>query len=68
MPLMSSSSNAGDFHEYFEARGYAVGKIYPRGVDFRPYAVSDEDFRGPNYLACRKDKPEYIQRLGSRVS
>jgi FkbM family methyltransferase len=53
-----------DFHEYFEARGYAVGKIYPCGVEFRPYSVLDEDLRGSNYLACRKAKPEYIRRLG----
>lgn len=57
-----------DFYGYFESRGYAVGKIYPRGVDFRPYSVFDEDFRGPNYLACRNGKPEYIQRLGKRPS
>jgi FkbM family methyltransferase len=53
-----------DFYEYLESRGYSVGKIYPRGVDFRPYSVLDEDFRGPNYLACRKNKPHYILRLG----
>ncbi|MGC9946214.1 MAG: FkbM family methyltransferase [Bryobacteraceae bacterium] len=57
-----------DFYGYFESRGYAVGKIYPRGVDFRPYSVADEDFRGPNYLACRKGKPEYIQRLAEGAS
>ncbi|MGC9946215.1 MAG: FkbM family methyltransferase [Bryobacteraceae bacterium] len=55
-----------DFYVHLESRGYAVGKIFPGGVDFRPYAVSDENFQGPNYLACRKAKPEYIQRLASR--
>jgi len=55
-----------DFHEYFESRGYIVGKIYPDFVDFRAYSVFDEDFRGPNYLACRKTKPEYIRQLGKK--
>jgi FkbM family methyltransferase len=53
-----------DFYEFLEPRGYAVGKIYPGGVDFRPYSVYQEDFRGPNYLACRTTKPEYLHRLG----
>jgi FkbM family methyltransferase len=52
-----------DFYEYLEARGYVIGKIYPGYVDFRPYSVDFEDFRGPNYLAILKSKPEYVQRL-----
>ena len=42
-----------DFHELFRSYGYVVGKIYPDYVDFREYDLSDEDFLGPNYLACR---------------
>ena len=42
-----------DFYELFAAHGYLVGKIYPDYVDFRDYDLSDEDFLGPNYLACR---------------
>ena len=52
-----------DFYDFFEARGYAVGKIFPTSVDFRDYELSDEDFMGPNYLACRRDKPEYLRAL-----
>src|SRR5439155_19181087 len=42
-----------DFYQLFAAYGYVVGKIYPDYVDVREYDLSDEDFLGPNYLACR---------------
>jgi FkbM family methyltransferase len=41
-----------DFYQLFTEYGYVVGKIYPDYVDFREYDLSDEDFVGPNYLAC----------------
>jgi FkbM family methyltransferase len=42
-----------DFYELFRGYGYAVGKIYPDYVEFRDYDLRDDDFLGPNYLACR---------------
>jgi FkbM family methyltransferase len=48
------------FYDFFEERGYMVGKVYPNYVDFRGYAPEHEDFRGPNYLAVRKDRPRMI--------
>jgi FkbM family methyltransferase len=51
-----------DFYQLFEGYGYVVGKIYPDYVDFRTYDLSDEDFLGPNYLACR-DNDEALGRL-----
>jgi FkbM family methyltransferase len=42
-----------DFYELFRSYGYVVGKIYPDHVDFREYKLDDEDFLGPNYLACQ---------------
>lgn len=51
-----------DFYELFTRDGYVVGKIYPDYVDFRDYDLGDEDFLGPNYLACRNDEP-LIARL-----
>jgi FkbM family methyltransferase len=42
-----------DFYQLFRRYGYAVGKIYPDYVEFRDYDLRDEDFLGPNYLACR---------------
>ncbi len=41
-----------DFHQFFEGRGYQVGKLLPESVRFRPYRFEDEDFRGPNYVAA----------------
>jgi len=52
-----------DFYAFFNDRGYVVGKIFPNYVDIRPYDLGDEDFLGPNYLACRKDKSDYLERL-----
>jgi FkbM family methyltransferase len=46
-----------DFHELFGGYGYVVGKIFPDHVDIRDYELGDEDFLGPNYLACRADDP-----------
>lgn len=51
-----------DFYELFAREGYVVGKIYPDYVEFRDYDLGDEDFLGPNYLACRSDEP-LIARL-----
>ena len=54
-----------DFYQLFQRYGYAVGKIYPDYVDFREYDLKDEDFLGPNYLACRlEDKA--LHRLAGR--
>lgn len=46
-----------DFYQFFSRYGYVVGKIYPDYVDFRHYDMRDEDFLGPNYLACPVDDP-----------
>jgi FkbM family methyltransferase len=54
-----------DFYELFATYGYVVGKIYPDYVDFREYDLSDEDFLGPNYLACRAED-EALRRLTRR--
>lgn len=55
-----------DFQAFFRERGYAVGKMYPNYVDFRDYDPADEDFMGPNYLACLEEKAEYLAALGGR--
>lgn len=46
-----------DFYDLFTAHEYVVGKIFPDHVDVRPYDLGDEDFLGPNYLACRREEP-----------
>jgi FkbM family methyltransferase len=57
-----------DFHAFFDARGFSVGKLYPDGVEFRPYQLDDEDFLGPNYVACRRDRPELLAALSAPAS
>ena len=53
-----------DFYEFFRRYRYVVGKIYPNYVDFREYDLRDEDFMGPNYLACREEDTQYLRALG----
>ena len=55
-----------DFYEVFARNGYVLGKIYPDYVDFRDYELGDEDFLGPNYLACRADEPLIARLRGNR--
>jgi FkbM family methyltransferase len=50
-----------DAYSFFRRNGFVVGKIYPNYVDFRDYQMSDEDFMGPNYLACRTERMEYLK-------
>ena len=52
-----------DFYEFLEPRGYLVGKLVPDHVDFRDYALEDEDFRGPNYVAVRRMRTDIIDAL-----
>jgi FkbM family methyltransferase len=40
-----------DFYDFLEPLGFKIGKVYPKGVEFRPYDKSMEDFLGLNYLA-----------------
>jgi FkbM family methyltransferase len=54
----------GDLYDRLEGHGYAVGKIFPDGVDFRAYdAWVDEDFRGPNFLAVHRERPDLINSV-----
>ena len=52
------------FYERLSAAGYVLGKVYPTYVDFRPFEMSDEDFRGPNFLAVSDRRPEMLRALG----
>jgi FkbM family methyltransferase len=55
-----------DFYEFLEARGYLVGKLLPDRVDFRGYALEDEDFRGPNYVAIRAARSDILHAVCKR--
>jgi FkbM family methyltransferase len=51
----------GDYWQFFTDRGFTVGKLYPEGVAFKSYDLTDEDFTGPNYIACRR--PDMVEAL-----
>lgn len=55
-----------DYHELLESKGYIVGKIYPKVVEFRKYLTKHEDFIGPNFIAVKKTEIELIKSLSSR--
>jgi FkbM family methyltransferase len=40
-----------------EPFGYAIGRLYPDGVDFKPYTFADDHFRMGNYIAVRAKTP-----------
>ena len=52
-----------DFYDRLGGLGYALGKLYPDGVDFKAYDVADENFLGPNYVACRASDAALMTRL-----
>jgi FkbM family methyltransferase len=56
-----------DFHELFEGYGYVLGKVFPDYVDFRPYDLTDEDFVGPNYLACPAGDRAVVRLAGRQA-
>lgn len=55
-----------DYYKFFSDRGMCIGKLFPEGVEFADYSQLQEDFLGPNYIACRADRPDLIEAL-SRV-
>lgn len=55
-----------DFYNYFENRGYIIGKIFPKNVEFRKYEFKYEDFLGPNFVAVKKTELELINLLSKK--
>ncbi len=56
-----------DFYKLLEDCDYMIGKIYPKYVEFREYMPEHEDFRGPNYLAVHKSRPNIVKRMSMRL-
>jgi FkbM family methyltransferase len=57
-----------DFYDRLTVYGYAIGKIYPRCVNFREYQWAHEDFIGPNFLAVLATERELIDRLSATTT
>jgi hypothetical protein len=44
-----------------------VGKLFPEGVAFKDFDMTDEDFIGPNFIACLKGRPDLVEALRCEV-
>lgn len=53
-----------DFYQLLEGYGYQVGKLFPKSVEFRPYAFKYEDFIGPNFVAVSGGRPDLQAAFG----
>ena len=63
---ISSHALLYDLCMYLKQKGFLVGKIYPKYVEFFHYHYSRENFLGNNYVAVRRDEEEFIQCLSTR--
>ena len=52
-----------DFYDFFKQQDYVIGKLFPEGVAFKPFELSDEDFVGPNFIACLKFRTDIIEAI-----
>ncbi len=53
-----------DFYRFFERYDFAVGRIFPNHVGFKPYDIwRDETFRHGDFLALPRRRAELLRRL-----
>lgn len=53
-----------DFYLLLEELGYGIGRLTRRGIEFRSFQISDNDFRsGPNYVAAIKEFEKKLRRF-----
>lgn len=57
-----------DHYDLMAPSGYVIGRIYPYGVDFRPYSPADENFIDGNFVAVLSDRKELRARLAGALS
>ncbi len=60
---ISSRALLVDFFNLLTPLGFAIGKIFPHGVEFFDYHFSREDFRGNNYVAVKSSDVELQRAL-----
>ena len=58
-----SGSTLRALYDLVEPHGYAIGRLYPNHVDFRPYAYEQDNYRMGNLIAA---KPTDLRRLLAR--
>ena len=52
-----------DYYRDLGGLGYRIGKLRSRGVEFRDYAPTHENFIGPNFVAVLRDRGDLIRAL-----
>jgi len=55
-----------DFYDKLGSYGYVLGKLFPDGVAFKRYEINDENFIGPNYVACLTERHDIIDAVTLR--
>ena len=60
---ISSHDLLADFFSHLTTRGFSIGKIFPRHVDFFAYDWPMENFFGANFLAVHQSETELISKL-----
>jgi len=53
-------------NEELTANGYVIGRIYPRGVRFKSYHPTDENFIDGNFVAVRQELAQLVDALRCR--
>ncbi|MFD7709619.1 FkbM family methyltransferase [Streptomyces sp. NPDC059785] len=54
-----------DMYRLLEEAGFSVGRLFPDGVDFRPYELTAETFRGGNFVAVHANEVRLAQQLAA---
>ena len=57
----------GDFWKFFTDSDSTVGKLYPEGVAFKDFDLSDEDITATNFIACLNSRTDLIDALRCEV-
>lgn len=56
-----------DFYDLLGGQ-YMLGRLTSRGVRFKPYELTDEDFAGPNYVAVLRSRQYLIDRISESTA
>jgi FkbM family methyltransferase len=64
---LKTRKHLADYWDFFAKRGFVVGKLFPEGVAFKDFDMADEDFTGPNFIACLKGRTDLIEGLRCEV-
>jgi FkbM family methyltransferase len=53
-----------DFYSLLEVLDYGIGRLTRRGIEFRSFRITDNDFRsGPNYVAAIQEPMKKLRRF-----